>query len=182
MGGKHQNKRGTGRKLEQPLKVKKWKKKQQREEKTIEKLQWRSVTLFTLCLWECISLSVAFSLSLSSVMFNSKLVFCLWNRSSSLSICWKIEMGKNMKLVHFFLKCHATETVPIGVKVCSITRNIWVVFLCNYNCKISSCWRKYLVVQTWRHNQPQLVTLARTHARAKQIYFMAKISCPLKIF
>lgn len=40
----------------------------------------------TFCRSWCISLSVAFSLSLSSVIFNSRLVFCLWNRSNSLSI------------------------------------------------------------------------------------------------
>lgn len=39
-GGKHQNKRNPGEKLEQPWKIKNWKKKKEREEKPIEELQW----------------------------------------------------------------------------------------------------------------------------------------------
>lgn len=63
---------------------------------------------------------------------------------------------KKIKLAHFFLKHHATETVPIGCKVC---------FLCNYNCKISFR----------RHDNPgcsnmttQSAAMICTHARARK--------------
>ena len=61
----------------------------QQRNSTQQVTQSKLKTFLTLCLSICISLSVALSFSLSSVMFNSRLVFCLWNRSSSLSICWK---------------------------------------------------------------------------------------------
>ena len=75
------------KKRNQPINTDKWVNQQLNSTQHVTQSKFK--TFPTLCLSMCISLSVALSFSLSSVMFNSRLVFCLWNRSSSLSICWK---------------------------------------------------------------------------------------------
>ena len=62
---------------------------------------WLGLISLTFCLSMCISFSVAFSFCLSSVMFNSSWVFCLWNLSSSLSIWSK---STKIKIYHHLIK------------------------------------------------------------------------------